>query len=100
MLYAEPVHRCCECGELRGNFGVRFNSMGKATDRCPFCEALRPGTKQTIRFTIRKGLPHPNPTPDREPDFEEGGVEVYVDKCRGDATAEVERKEWEDLYYD
>ena len=97
MFYAEPVHRCTACGELRGDFNVRFNrGMGNSTDRCPYCEELLPGTQKTLRLVFRYGLPDPNETPDREPDLEIGDAEMYVTQTRGEASAEVEREEWND----
>lgn len=96
-VYAEPVHRCRACGELRGDFGVKFNKgYGNSTDRCPFCEELTPGTEKTLSITFRKGLPDPDKTPDREPDRVIEGAEIYV-STRGEAAAEVEREEWENL---
>lgn len=96
-VQAEPIHRCRECGEIRTSFGVNWNkNVSKKTDRCPYCEALRPGTLKSLRITFRKGVPDPNKPPDREPDRVIEGAEMYV-STRGEAAAEVEREEWEDL---
>lgn len=95
-VYAEPIRRCRNCGEIRSEIGVTWNrNVSTKTDRCPYCEDLNPGTEKTLRFTIRKGLPDPNQSPDREPDRVINRAELYV-TTRGEMAAEVERREWAD----
>lgn len=109
-LEIERAYRCTECGEIRDYWGVHWTRTiaSNTTDRCPHCHELSPGTDPTFRFTIRLGVePSANTPPDRDPDFEHEGVEVYVvahegvkvyvDQCRGEATTEIEREEWDDL---
>lgn len=109
-LTPERLFRCRNCGEYREYQEVHLSRAMDDDDLCPYCKEMNAGVEGTLRLIFRKqkvergqhearinlesgGYIHI----EEKPDIEVDGAEIYVEQTRGEAAAEVERREWEEM---